>query len=283
MPGKEVNGCCYSRKRRSSTAETDFQVNSCACGECCCMSAPADRLLVTCGKTRLKISRWTQTRKSKLLILPGCTYSLDLVEQKNLNSFGAVPWACGGGGHSCWRPRTPREGFTCLFVLDAPALPSRNHVVVVVEQNTGVCPHVYNRLCAAVTCVMEEWERENLVPEHERVVALPCWDLTARLSVGVLCLATPLWTVARAISLLFSCVRARRCIRTVRQGCRNHQVVAAADRAVSSTHRDFELRIGATLPRTLLPSAQLIVPDAGDASCCSASTSLAVRRRRPSK
>ena len=40
--------------------------------------------------------------------------------------------------------------------LDAPAHLSRNRVVVVVEQNTGACVHINNRLRAAVTCVMGE-------------------------------------------------------------------------------------------------------------------------------
>ena len=137
--------------------------------------------------------------------------------------------------------------------------------------------------CALLSHVSWESERESLVPEHERVVALACGDWRARSSVGVLCSATLLWTVARAISLLFSCVRARRCIRTVRQVCRNYRVIAAADRAISSAHLDFEPRIRASLPGTLLPSAQLIVPDAADASCCSAPTSPAFRRRRSSK
>ena len=118
---------------------------------------------------------------------------------QNLTSSGVVLCVCRHGESCCRRPRIPGDGFLGLSFLDALALTLVKGAFIGAQQNTGACAHLYNRLRAAVTCAMESvGERESLVPDYERVMALARGARRVRPSADTLCSATPSWTVARA-------------------------------------------------------------------------------------
>ena len=140
----------------------------------------------------------TPCTADKSLILPGCTCNLVLSVLQNLTSYSVVLCACRLEESCCRRPRTPGDNFLDLSFIEALVLKlqgcchrrlAERRGMRASPQQAARCRHMYHGRVR---------ERECLVPENERVMALARGAPRALPSVDARCSVTPLWTVELA-------------------------------------------------------------------------------------
>ena len=197
---RSVTGSWHTLKRRNCISAPDSLGEQLHLERKLHHISPAARLLVTCNNTRLQLNMWTPCIADKSLILPGCTCKLVLSVLQNLTSYSVVLCACRLGESCCRRPRTPGDNFLDLSFIVALILMLQGccHQRLAERRGMRASPQQASRCRHTCHGRVRERERESLVPETERVMALARGAPRALPSADALCSGTPLWIVARA-------------------------------------------------------------------------------------